>query len=74
MDITKDIRKICIDKDISLSTLAERTGQSIANLSNKMGKGNFTIKQLEDIASALDCVLWIEFIDKPTPKDENKIE
>ena len=74
MNIAKTIRKICIDKDITLSSLAEKTGQSKSNLSNKMIKDNFTIKQLEDIATALDCELEIIFKDKPTSKDENEIE
>ena len=73
MNMAKTIRKICIDKDISLSMLADRTGQSLPNLSNKIAKDNFTVQQLEAIAAALDCSLKIDFIDNAPSKDDNEI-
>ncbi len=42
-------------RNITLSELAERLGQSRQNLSNKMNRDNFTEKELIAIAVALDC-------------------
>ena len=42
-------------RNITLSELAERLGQSRQNLSNKMNRDNFTEKELIVIAEALDC-------------------
>ena len=42
-------------RNITLSELAERLGQSRQNLSNKMSRDNFTEKELIAIAEALDC-------------------
>ena len=42
-------------RNITLSELAERLGQSRQNLSNKMNRDNFTEKELIAIAEALNC-------------------
>ena len=42
-------------RNMTLSQLAEATGQSRQNMSNKMSRDNFTEKELRAIAKALDC-------------------
>ena len=42
-------------RNMTLSELAEKIGQSRQNLSNKMGRDNFSEKELSEIAKALDC-------------------
>lgn len=74
MKIANEIRKLCIDNNITLGTLADRTHQTRQNLSNKMTKDNFTIRQLEDIAKALDCDIKIEFIPCASSKDDNEVK
>lgn len=64
MDIVKEIKKIMIDKDMNIVSLAEKLNTSQPNLSKKFKRNNPTIKDLEDIADALDMKLEIKFIDK----------
>jgi transcriptional regulator with XRE-family HTH domain len=40
---------------MTLAELAEKTGQSRPNMSNKMSRDNFSEKELKEIAAALDC-------------------
>ena len=47
---------------MTLGQLAEKTGQSRQNLSNKINRDNFTEKDLQLIATALDCTYQAKFI------------
>ena len=40
---------------MTLAQLAEKTGQSRQNMSNKMSRDNFSEKELYAIAEALEC-------------------
>lgn len=50
--------------DIKHKDLAERVGTTSTNLSNKMSRNNFSVNELEEIATALGCELSITFTDK----------
>lgn len=60
MNIANDIRKLLIDKDMTLTQLAriiaERKGKnfSIQNLSQKLKNNTITLKEFEIIMDALD--------------------
>ena len=41
--------------NMTMGDLADKTGQSRQNLSNKMSRDNFTEKELQQIAAALNC-------------------
>lgn len=41
--------------------MAEATGQTRQNLSNKMSRGNFTERDISEIAAALGCKVEITF-------------
>jgi hypothetical protein len=49
------IKVILKRRNMTLAQLAEKTGQSRQNMSNKMSRDNFTEKDLQEIAHALDC-------------------
>jgi len=49
-------------RDMTLAQLAEITGQSRQNMSNKMSRDNFSEKELQEIAKALNCEFKAEFI------------
>ena len=68
MDITasEKIRILVKRKGKSMGDLADLTGQSRQNLSNKMKRDNFTIAELNKIAAALDCYVSISFTDIET--------
>lgn len=59
---TEKIKIILKRKGWTIGDLAERTGQTRQNLSNKMSRANFTEKELAEIATALDCDISISFI------------
>lgn len=42
-------------RGMTLGELAEATGQSRQNLSNKMGRDNFQEKDIQEMAAALNC-------------------
>ena len=44
-------------RNMTLADLAEKTGQSRQNLSNKMSRDNFTEKEMNRIAEALGCTM-----------------
>ena len=51
----------------SLTKLVEKIeGCSLPNLSQKIKRDNFSEKELQAIAKALDCELRIDFVDKTT--------
>lgn len=63
MNITaKEKIRIIMDRlNVNMTQLAESTGQSRQNLTNKMTRDNFTEKDIIKIASALGCKVDIVF-------------
>ena len=47
---------------MTMGQLADKTGQTRQNLSNKMTRDNFPEKELREIADALDCDLEITLV------------
>jgi DNA-binding Xre family transcriptional regulator len=67
MNMTEQIRIILVKRgNMSEAELARRIGTSPQNMHNKFVRNNFTIKDLEQIATALDCSLQINFRDNET--------
>ena len=64
MNIEKEIRKILLDEDIEIKELASRLNTSQQNISAKLKRNNFTIKDIEKILNVLGYELKIEFIKK----------
>lgn len=56
------IKVILKRRNMTVAQLAERTGQSRQNISNKLSRDNFTEKELYTIANALDCSFEACFI------------
>ena len=59
---SEKIRILLKRKGMTAGELAEATGQTRQNLSNKMQRDNFTEKDLHSIAKALGCVCKITFV------------
>ena len=55
------IKIILKRRNMTLAQLAEKTGQSRQNMSNKMARDNFSEKELLEIATALDCTFNAHF-------------
>lgn len=66
MDLAEEIKIICIKRKVTMSELAEKTGQSQPNLANKMKRNDFKTSELEKIAEALNSHLDIKFVDNAT--------
>lgn len=63
MDITvaEKIRLIMKRQNKTMGELAEASGQTRQNLSNKMSRGNFTEKDILTLAGALGCTVEVRF-------------
>lgn len=62
MDIEKEIKKLLIDADMSVTDLAETIGTSRQNLNNKLKRKDM---KLSDLSEILDKIGYkIEFIKK----------
>lgn len=55
LSMGEKIKVVINRRNMTLSELAEKTGQSRQNLSNKLSRDNFTEKELQVIAAALNC-------------------
>ena len=55
------IKIILNRRNMTLAQLAEKTGQSRQNMSNKMSRDNFNEKDLYEIAQVLDCTFSANF-------------
>lgn len=65
--MTEQIRIMLIKRgNMSGTDLAKKIGTTPQNISNKFKRNNFTMKDLQQIADALDCDLEIRFIDRTT--------
>lgn len=64
MDIAKEIRKVLIDEDITLTMLAEKLNVTQPNISAKFKKNDFRISELHAIAEAIGYDLNISFTKK----------
>lgn len=62
MALSERIRILLVKRgNISEAELARRLGISPQNLNNKMKRDNFTEKDLQAIAAALDCTFAVTF-------------
>ncbi|MDE6618518.1 MAG: helix-turn-helix transcriptional regulator [Clostridiales bacterium] len=62
MDIAEKIRILAVKSKISVQQIAEKSGQSSANLYNKLGRNDFKLSELERIAHAVGATLEVNFI------------
>ena len=60
------IKVVLKRRGMTMGELAEKTGQTRQNLSNKMTRDNFPEKELRQIAEALDCELESYLVMKDT--------
>lgn len=66
LTVTEKVKIIMKRKGVTITDLAEKTGQTRQNLHNKLSRDNFTINQLIDISRALNCSLDMIFTDTDT--------
>ena len=59
--VAEKLRIIMNRRGVNMTKLAELSGQSRQNLSNKFARGNFTEDDIEKLADALGCEVDIRF-------------
>lgn len=62
MSMSKRIRQLLIEKDTTITKLAELLGTKPQNITNKLSRDNFTEKELLEIAKVLNCKYEAKFI------------
>lgn len=55
MSMTLKIKTILLERNMTIKQLANKIGISGNNLSNKLARDNFSEKELQKIATALNC-------------------
>ncbi len=61
LSMGEKIKVVLKRRGMTLGDLADKTSQSRQNLSNKISRDNFTEKDLQAIAVALDCTYTASF-------------
>ena len=67
MVVSKKIKQICIDKDMTQKELAERHGDAYQTFKNKLGRNKMRFSEVEQIMDVLDCD--VVFKDRKTGKE-----
>lgn len=62
IDLTKKIKKIMLELDVSQIELAKKLNQTQSNLSQKFVANNFKLSEYQKIVEALGCTLEINII------------
>jgi transcriptional regulator with XRE-family HTH domain len=63
LSMAEKIRILLRRKNVTIVELSTRLGTTNQNLANKFKRDNFSIKELDDIAKALDCEFEGYFVD-----------
>lgn len=66
---SRKVKILLMDKHLQQKQLAEKLSTSKNNLNNKLVKDNFTEKDMQSIANALNCELVIKLIDRETGQE-----
>ena len=68
MSTAKKIKLLLVERDMTMTALAEKLNTGKSNLSQKMQRDNFSEKELKEIAEVLNCDYDIVFTMKDTGK------
>lgn len=60
--MTEIIKIMLIKRKMTIKELSEKINIAPNNLSNKFKRDNFSVNELREIATALNCELKIEFV------------
>jgi len=66
LSTSEKVKIILKRRGMTMGDLAEKTGQTRQNLSNKMSRDNFPEKEIKEIAAALDCEYETFFVMRDT--------
>lgn len=65
---SKIIRKLMIDRDMTVTPLARKIGVTQQNLSRKLNNSeeSYTLEYLQNIAKGMNCTISIQILDSDT--------
>ena len=66
LSTSEKVKTILKRRGMTMGDLAEKTGQTRQNLSNKMSRDNFPEREIREIAAALDCEYETFFVMRDT--------
>ena len=69
MSMAKLIRTLLIERDMTMTDMAEKLGTSVQNISGKLNRDNFSEKELKDIAKVCNATFSGSFILNDTGKE-----
>lgn len=69
LSMSEKIKVMLMRRGMTLAQLADKTGQSRQNLSNKIARDNFSEKELLSIAEALGCTYRASFVMNDTGEE-----
>ena len=64
--VNKLIRKIMIDRDMSMTQIGAKIGMTQQGVSRQLNNRNVNIDQMCGLADSVDCDVQINFIDRNT--------
>lgn len=64
MSAGEKLRTIMGRQKMSMGEMADKTGQSRQNFSNKMKRDDFSEKEIKEMANVLGLAINIQFVDK----------
>ena len=67
---SKIIRKLMIDRDISVTPLSRKIGITQQNLSRKLNNVNesYTLEYLQNVVKGMNCYIQVNIVDSDTHK------
>lgn len=62
LDLTKKLKTVLMEQNITQTELARRTGQSHGNLANKLVRNDYKLSEYQRLVEALGCELELNII------------
>ena len=72
MSMSKKIKHLLIEKNITITQLAQLLDTTPQNLTNKLSRDNFKEKNLQQIADVLNCKFEAKFIIEDEQNNKTK--
>lgn len=69
MGMAKVVRVLLLERDMTMTDLADRLGTTIQNMSAKLRRDNLSEKELQDIAKACNATFTAGFLLDDTGKE-----
>lgn len=69
MSMAKVVKSLLVERDMTMTDLANRLGTSVQNMSAKLRRDNLSEKELRDIAEACDATFEGSFTLNDTGKE-----